>query len=34
VERWKKYFSFCQLGAMRQKVSAKRRDFRQNLNDT
>jgi hypothetical protein len=28
-----KYFSFCQLSIMRQKVSAKRRGFQQNLKD-
>ena len=33
-QRWKKYFSFCQLDVMRQKVSDKRRDFWQNLKDT
>jgi hypothetical protein len=33
-QRWKKYFSFGQLDVMRQKVSAKRRDFQQNLKDT
>jgi hypothetical protein len=26
-QRWKKYFSFCQLDVMRQQVSAKLRDF-------
>jgi hypothetical protein len=30
----KKYFSFCQLDVMRQKVSAKRGDFRQQLKHT
>jgi hypothetical protein len=34
LQRWKKYFSFCQLDVMRQKMSAKWRDFRQNLKDT
>jgi hypothetical protein len=33
-QRWKTYFSFCQLVVLSEKVSAKRRDLRQNLKDT